>query len=112
VNITFGYAAKSAVNSGIISSIFCVSVIFSSIAFYFLYKQKLTLYDMFGALMIITCVVLIGMGETPIETHKPEEGSLKVDHSRNLVLALIWALLTAIVLTMNSLNINYIIKTV
>jgi drug/metabolite transporter (DMT)-like permease len=60
--LTFGFAAKSGVNSGIISSIFSSCVIFTPIIFRVKYGQKVTHKDIGGAFFIVVCIVLIGAG--------------------------------------------------
>ena len=103
VVLTFTFAGKSGVNSGIISTIFCTSVIFSNILFYILYGQKLSKYDIFGSLMIVASVVLIGFGGAT--------GGSETD-TTNLILALGISLATGFIFTLNAININYILQTI
>ena len=62
LTVTFSFASKSGVNSGIIATIFSTCVPFTSILFYCRYAQVLTKRDWFGCFLIIVCVVLIGFG--------------------------------------------------
>lgn len=62
VTLTFYFAGKSGMNSGIIASIFSSSVIVSLFAFYILYGQKVTKWGLLGSLMVVACVVMIGVG--------------------------------------------------
>lgn len=89
ISLTFQYASLSNVNSGIIASIFSVAVAFTCIIFYFLYDQKLTKYDMLGILLIITCVVMIGVGQNSDEPHGDIEAS-------SLTIAIIFAVVTGL----------------
>ena len=59
---TFYFGSRSGVNNGIISVIFSTGVLFTAIIFYFLYGQKLTLWDLAGCIFIVVCVALIAVG--------------------------------------------------
>mmetsp|Transcript_26842 Transcript_26842/g.40927 ORF Transcript_26842/g.40927 Transcript_26842/m.40927 type:complete len:103 (-) Transcript_26842:98-406(-) len=61
ISFTFYFAGKSDINSGIIASIFSSSAIFSPILFFFIHKQKLTLYDVAGCFAIVSSVLVIGI---------------------------------------------------
>jgi len=58
----FDFAYKSGVNSGIISSIFSSSCIFTSMIFYFKYGHKLSMIDAIGIGFILLCVCMIALG--------------------------------------------------
>lgn len=105
VTLTFLYAGKSGMNSGIIASIFSTSVIFSNIGFYFLYGQKLTKYGILGSLLVVGCVILIGLGPSL------GGGESKYDMP-NLLMSVGFALGTGLVFSFNAININYIINTI
>ena len=72
--------------------------------FFILYSQKLTNFDIFGSLMIVLSVVLIGFGGSG--------GSGSKTDSMNLILSVIFAMLTGFMFTVSALNINYIMKNI
>ena len=103
VVITFNFAGKSGLNSGIISTVFCISIIYSNILFYFLYGQKIRHFDIVGFIMIIVGIVLIGFGGA--------EGGDKTD-ILNSILALVSALVVGLLFALDSININYILENI
>ena len=56
------FAEKSGINPGIISSIFSSTCVFTIIIFYFMYGQKLSVFDFIGIFFIIGSVVFISIG--------------------------------------------------
>ena len=61
--LAFKYAAMAEVNQGVIASLFTSGVIFTSILFYFIYDEKLTIMDVIGIAGILAGVALIGFGK-------------------------------------------------
>ena len=61
--VTFQFADQSKINSGIITSLFATSLVFTSVYFYFAHSQKLTKTDALGILMMIACIVIISLSE-------------------------------------------------
>ena len=61
---TFMLAAESGINTGIITSLFCTSLLFTSLIFYFNHGQKLKLIDEFGMILVVGCVVLISFSKS------------------------------------------------
>ena len=59
---TFYFTAQTGINSGIIASVFSTNLIFVTMYFYFVHGQRITLSDLIGSLLIVTCLVLIGVG--------------------------------------------------
>ena len=104
INITFNFSSKSGVNSGIIATIFSTCVIFSNMFFYFIYNQKLSKYDHIGSLLIIASVVMIGMGNA--------KSAASDTNMTNLILAIVSAILGGLAFSLNSINLNYIVKTI
>ena len=102
MNSTFYFSAKSGVNAGVISTIFSTCILFTAILFYVLHGQKLTLVDLFGCLLIIACLVLIGLAGN-------EKNPDKTDRN-NLMLAILFATLTGLMFSINTLNFNYIVN--
>ena len=51
------------INQGVIASLFTSGVIFTSILFYFVYDEALTIKDLFGIVFIMIGVALIGFGK-------------------------------------------------
>ena len=88
-------------HSGIISTIFSTCVIFTSLFFFLFHGQKLSKYDVFGCTLIITCVVLIGLGSEPGD-------SVKTDLT-NLILAIVFAFTTGLIFSINTLDVNYVL---
>ena len=88
----------SNVNSGIIASIFSTSVAFTCIMFYFIYNQKLNKSDIIGIFLIIICVVLIGIGQDSSDPGQEVEAA-------NLTLAVVFAVVTGLSFSVNSLDI-------
>lgn len=106
---TFYYGSKSGVNNGIISVIFSCGVIFTAIIFYFVYGQELTAFDLTGGLFIIVAVALISIGGTG-GGHGGSDmtyGLTEKEKSTNLVLAVIMAIVTGLVFSLNSLSIQF-----
>jgi len=74
--LTFEYAGKSGVNSGIIATIFTTTVLFTAILFRVKYGQKLTIYDIIGCFGIISGVILISLGAaSAVKEKSPSEKS-------------------------------------
>ena len=61
--ISFKYAEMADINQGVIASLFTSGVIFTSILFYFIYDEALTIKDLFGIVFILIGVALIGFGK-------------------------------------------------
>lgn len=61
--VSFKYAALAQINQGVIASLFTSGVIFTSVLFYFIYREALTLKDLLGMFLIILGVALIGFGK-------------------------------------------------
>ena len=61
--ISFKYAEMADINQGVIASLFTSGVIFTSILFYFVYDEALTIKDLFGIVFIMIGVALIGFGK-------------------------------------------------
>lgn len=103
----FEYAGKSGVNSGIMASIFSSCVIITPIIFHFKYGQKFSKGDFIGGAFILACIILIstdgGAGSSDIETSSQKF---------YLAIAVILALLAGMTFSVNTLNIEYIIKKV
>jgi uncharacterized membrane protein len=58
---TFSLSFASGINTGIITSLFSTSLIFTSAYFYFKFGQKLSLLCMVGILLVVACVVLVSL---------------------------------------------------
>lgn len=115
---TFYFGSRSGVNNGIISTIFSSGVIFTAVIFFFVYGQKVSCYDVVGALGIIGCVVLISAGGAGGSDDKEKEaggghgpdlskGLSDEDKNFNLMLAIISATVTGLVFALNSLSIQF-----
>ena len=62
--------------------------------------------DWLGCLIIMGCVVLIGLGAS-----QGDDGDSKVD-TTNLIYAVISSLVTGLIFSINSVNVNYVIRDV
>lgn len=93
-------------NSGIIATIFSTCVVFTALVFRVKYQQVLTAMDWLGCLIIMGCVVLIGVGASQGDGSDDED---KID-TRNLVYAVLSALISGLVFTINTVNVNYVIR--
>jgi len=63
LGFTFMFTDRSGIHTGVITSLFCTSLIFTSIYFYFKHKHILTKFDYFGILLVLICVILISLSE-------------------------------------------------
>ena len=105
MGITFLFAGLSGVNSGIIATIFSTCVVFTAVIFKLKYGQILSKMDWVGCITIIVCVVLIGIGGA-----QGGEGQ-KID-TTDLLMAVLCAVITGFVFSLNTLNVNYVIRDV
>lgn len=115
------FAEKSGINPGIISSIFSSTCVFTIILFYFLYGQKLSVFDFIGIFFIIGSVVFISMGggessdeestrrllagAGPRDPNAPKLS--KEEANMFLYFGIIAALLAGFVLSVNSVSLLY-----
>lgn len=104
---TMELAFKAHVNQGIIASLFSTSIVFSAVLFYFLYDEKLSIRHFIGLSLMIVAVVLISVGKT----RKTETEVLVDDVSEEyLAMAVIFALLSGVILTLNGLVMRHYCK--
>ena len=101
ISTTFYFAAKSNVNSGIIACNFSSGLVFVAIIFYFKYGQKMFLADWVGSFFIVLSVILIALGGSG-----NDEDAVEID-TINLVLAIVFGLITGLVFALNGLNMKY-----
>ena len=118
----FYFTSKSGVNPGIISSIFAGGLIFVAVYFHFRKGQRLTLHDLIGTIFITVCVVLISVGsafkskdptaDADQNVAEAEPGKLEEDGGQTvyLLLAIAFAVLTALVFAGNTISIQYVIE--
>jgi len=59
--------SSNSLNSGIITSIFASSIIFSLVNFRVLYGQRIKVSSLVGIILVITSISLISMGELKSE---------------------------------------------
>ena len=62
--MTYDFFGRSGsdLNSGIITSLFTSSVVYSAILFYFIYKQKISLPQVIGMALIVGSVIMVSIG--------------------------------------------------
>ena len=104
MTLTFQYSDRSGINSGIISSIFSTCIVYTPLIFYVLYGQRLTKQDILGCLIVIGSVVLIAFGGGHSKTDPSDSVSISVP--------ILFALLVGLILSIQTLNFNYIVNNV
>ena len=60
MTISFMFAERSGVNSGIVAQVFSTSVLFSPLLFYLFSNQRLSFKDLLGCSLIVGSIILIG----------------------------------------------------
>jgi len=95
------FAGKSGMNTGIITSLFTTSLIFTSVYFFFKHGQKLTIFDIIGIIMVIGCVIIISMSGS---------GSTTEVDSKYQTGAIIFSILTGLMFTINNIEMHYTMK--
>ena len=63
MTFNFMYLSSHYLNSGIFASLFTSSIIYTTLLFYFFYRQKISITVFIGMICIITCVIMIGVGK-------------------------------------------------
>lgn len=106
---TFEYTLKTGINPGIIASVFATNLLFTMVYFYFVYGQKLSLFDLFGTLLIIACIILVsvggGSGSDSSSDSAPLTEEKKSEIAFNLSMAIVFAVLTGLVLSLNTVSV-------
>lgn len=92
--LTFYYVheASPSLNTGVFTSLFCSSILYSSILLYFIYGQKLKKREIFGMMLIVICIILIALSNEKVD--KSHEAPVIIH--KYLVLATVMALLTGL----------------
>lgn len=122
LGLTFMYADKCGIHTGVITSLFCSSLIFTIAYFYFKHDQNLQISDWIGIILVIVCVGLISASEggdehgaaaDPLEKavieKKIEEEEEGFDWDK--FLTIVFALITGLVFSTNSIEMHYSTKT-
>lgn len=116
LGLTFIFADKCGIHTGVVTSLFCSSLIFTCIYFFLHHGQKLTKWDFTGILLVVICVILISLseGKAP-EILEGEEDVLEEDLSSdklmNKILTIFFALCTGLTFSTNSIEMHYSAKT-
>jgi drug/metabolite transporter (DMT)-like permease len=124
LGLTFIYADKSGIHTGVVTSLFCSSLIFTIAYFYFRFKQNLQKSDWIGILFVIVCVILISVSEgKPHDEHGTENDPHGIVHisketleeeengfNWNKLLTIVFALTTGLVFSTNSIEMHYSAK--
>jgi drug/metabolite transporter (DMT)-like permease len=118
LGLTFMFADESGIHTGVITSLFCTSLIFTSVYFLIFHGQKLQKSDYIGILLVVICVILISLSEG--EEHEPtvvpgthtvtlDDGSTteESDFDINKLLAIVFALGTGVIFSTNSIEMHY-----
>lgn len=110
--VSFKYAALAQINQGVIASLFTSGVIFTSVLFYFIYKEALTIKDLIGMLFIMAGVALIGFGKDDDATKSSAtELTSDLDQQTLLWLSILFAILCGFSFALNSFVMkHYVLK--
>lgn len=102
INLSFKYFQESGstMNPGIITVLFTLNLVFASITFFILFKQKLTSLQLFGMLMIVISTVLVAIGskQAVISSSVAQTAELKL---QTLTISIVFAISTAVFFTVN-----------
>ena len=63
--LAFMYAKEAGINQGLITSLFSTYCVFTSIIFFFLFQEKLKLKFLLGISLMLACVILVSIAQTP-----------------------------------------------
>jgi drug/metabolite transporter (DMT)-like permease len=96
VIVTFSFAAKANVNQGVIGGLLAANIIYTSLAFYFAYKERISYATMVAMALIIAGVMCVSIKE------ESGDASMQVDHTY-LLLSVLFAQLASFMFSMASL---------
>ena len=84
--MAFKFADYAQVNQGVIASLFTSGVVFTTLLFWLVYKEKPSFWTFIGMLIIITGVVSVSLGKTSTYTidEESEETSASETTADNL----------------------------
>ena len=68
--MAFKFADYAQVNQGVIASLFTSGVVFTTLLFWLVYKEKPSFWTFIGMLIIITGVVSVSLGKTSTYSYK------------------------------------------
>jgi drug/metabolite transporter (DMT)-like permease len=97
---TFSLAAVSGINTGIITSLFTTSLVFTGLYFYFVYGQKLTTTDIFGIVLVCACVVIISL------SGDAQDDSLQTGFSWEKFGAIVCSIGSGVMFAVNTIDIH------
>lgn len=101
----------SQMNSGIITSLFASSIVYTAIIFYFLYGQRVAKVQALGMVFIIVSVVLVSIGSQS-NVKSTLEGSAIVEENKVLLnWSIVFALLCGLILSIQLLTTKKILQT-
>ena len=120
LGFTFIFASRCGIHTGVVTSLFCSSLIFTIAYFYFMHKQKLQISDWIGILLVCVCVGLISASEGGGHgghSGEPDpflkNGNVKKPEGFDFdkLWTIIFALGTGLVFSTNSIEMHYSAKT-
>lgn len=118
LGFTFMYSKKCGIHTGVVTSLFCSSLIFTIVYFYFRYHHKLQISDWIGILFVIVCVILISISEGEdhgegdvVDDKLPLVEEADEGFDWNKLITVIFALGTGLVFSSNSIEMHYSAKT-
>ena len=97
---TFYFGGKAGMNTGVLSSFYVTSVVFTVVIFYFLYGQKVSKSDLIGASFIMLCVILISTGSADDNIEKKNE-------FKYTIFAIMFAIMAAFCFSLRPLTVQY-----
>lgn len=97
----FGKSGSN-LNPGIISSLFASSIIYSTILFYIIYKQKISCVHLLGMGLILASVTLIGIGgyRTISKNHNENSKIILDDFYLSIVMGLMVGFFLSMILVL------------
>jgi drug/metabolite transporter (DMT)-like permease len=101
---SFYFANLGGMNVGVISSVLTTAIFFTSLAYYLAYGEKLNGVDWLG-----TCLIIGGVSAIGIFQEKQPTQSEDNMESYNIWLAIIFGLLAALFISLNSFMQKYFI---
>ncbi|CDW91072.1 UNKNOWN [Stylonychia lemnae] len=93
---TFRYALEIQLNQGIVSSLFALSTVTTSIIFYFAFKQKITPVQILGICFILLFVILISMSKP---SQKYDNDGVKQIGSEHIMIVVLLGVFVALLFT-------------
>ena len=89
--LTYNFSTQAGLNQGISSTLFATSCVFTSISFYCIFNQRLGICHIFGIVLMLLCVTLIGLSKSQYF----QSENIKEDNEQTLMIVICLSLSTA-----------------